>query len=113
LPAVSDGIREDIENNTVWVAILGLHVVGGLVLIPREDHAILANVAVEPSAVGSGLGRALIDRAETEARKLGIRRLILTTHADILKNVRMYEHLGWRETARIGNKVHMEKSLPS
>jgi len=83
------------------------------VLIPREDHAILANVAVEPSAVGSGLGRALIDRAETEARKLGIRRLILTTHADILKNVRMYEHLGWRETARIGNKVHMEKSLPS
>jgi ribosomal protein S18 acetylase RimI-like enzyme len=83
-----------------------------LVLVPREDHAILANVAVHPSATGAGLGRALMDQAELESRKLGLKKLKLSTHVDIPENVHLYEHRCWRETDRASNKVFMEKPLP-
>lgn len=111
LPAVSEGLAEDILNNVVWVAILDERIVGGLVLILHEGYGTLANVAVDPSATGLGIARALIDQAELEARKLKLGRLVLNTHVDIPENVRLYEHLGWRETGRAGNKVHMEKAL--
>ena len=112
LPAVSDGIAEDIQDHIVWVAALGQEIVGGLVLVPQHDHAVLANVAVSPSATGLGLGRALLDRAELETRTLGLTRLSLTTHADIPENVRLYEHLGWSEAGRNRDKVRLEKLLP-
>ncbi len=111
LPAVSEGIAEHIQSDMVWVAVLRRRIVGGLVLALREDHAVLVNVAVDPSATGLGLGRALVERAELEAQKLGLARLSLTTHVDIPENVRLYQHLGWQEISRSGNKVHMAKSL--
>lgn len=111
LPAVSDGLAEDIRNNIVWVGVLARQIVGGLVLIAREDHAVLANVAVDPSATGLGLGRALLEQAERETRGLGLGKLVLTTHADIPENVCLYEYLGWSETERRGSKVFMEKVL--
>ncbi len=111
LPAVSDGIEDDIERNVVWVAARDNQVIGGLVLLPKEDHVVLANVAIDPSANGAGLGRAFMDLAEAEARKLGHEKLRLSTHVDMPENVRLYEHLGWHEIGRSGNKVHMEKSL--
>ena len=111
LPAVSDGIEDDIERNVVWVAARDNQVIGGLVLLPKEDHVVLANVAIDPSANGAGLGRAFMDLAEAEARKLGHEKLRLSTHVDMPENVRLYEHLGWHEIGRLGNKVHMEKSL--
>jgi GNAT superfamily N-acetyltransferase len=111
LPPVSDGIADDIQSNLVWVAVRGRGIIGGLILIPREDHAILANVAVEPSSAGTGLGRALIDVAVCEARNLGLTSLRLTTQADIPENLRLYEHLGWRQIRRVANKVFMERDL--
>jgi len=113
LPAVSDGIAENIQHDQAWVAVLGRQIIGGLVLVLHEDHAVVANVAVDPSATGSGLGRALMDRAELEAQMRGLGKLKLTTHVDIQENVRLYEHLGWRETGRAGKKVFMEKTLTS
>ena len=111
LPAVSEGLAEDIRDNMVWVAVSDERIIGGLVLVASEDHAVLANVAVDPSATGYGLGRALMDQAEAEARRLGVQKLKLTTHIDIPENVRLYEHLGWRQTGQADNKVFMEKSI--
>lgn len=111
LPAVSDGLAEDIRDNSVWVAVRGGTVVGGLVLVLRPDHAVLANVAVDPVAAGAGIGRALVDRAEQEARRRGLGHLRLTTHVAIPQNVLFYERLGWRETGRDGKKVRMEKPI--
>lgn len=113
LPAVSDGIAEDIRDNIVWVSIRDDRIVGGLVLIARPDHIVLANVAVDPAAAGEGIGRALIELAETETRRLDLDTLRLSTHVDMPENVRLYEHLGWRETGRSANKVTMEKRLVS
>ena len=111
LPPVSEGISQDIRTHCVWVAELHGSVVGGLVLILREEFALLANIAVDPSASGLGLGRGLIECAEAESRRLGLREMRLSTHVGMPENVHLYEHLGWRESGRSGSKVHMVKRL--
>lgn len=111
LPAVSAGISEDIEKHLVWVAERDHAIVGGLILVPNEDFALLANVAVDPQCSGMGLGRALMELAEAESRGMGKRELRLSTHVDMPENVGLYAHLGWQETGRAGNKVHMRKML--
>ena len=113
LPAVSDGIENDIANNVVWLAVRNNRIIGVVVLVDKEDHVVLANVAVDPGETGRGLGRALIRLAESETIKLCKDKIRLSTHVDMPENVRIYEHLGWCETERLGNKVLMEKRLGS
>ena len=111
LPAVSEGISEAIEVHRVWVAQIEHDIVGGMILVLRDDFMILENVAVHPENTGVGLGKALLERAEADCAELGLHEIRLSTHEDIPENVRLYEHLGWQETSRSGNKVHMSKQL--
>ena len=111
LPAVSEGVAQAIDKHRVWVAEIGGQIVGGLVLVPHEDFLLLENIAVRPESAGSGLGRALIERAEQDCVDLGLGEIRLSTHQDMPENVAIYLRLGWKETSRSGNKVHMSKSI--
>ena len=111
LPAVSDGLADDIATRQVWVAEIGDDVVGGLVLAPEDGFMRLANVAVHPDHKGAGLGRTLIALAEAETLAQGYRELRLTTHAKMPETIRLYTRLGWEEERRRGNKVAMKKSI--
>lgn len=111
LPAVSDGIAADIENHLVWVAETGSTIAGGAVLILKDGFALLANIAVDPQWSGKGIGRRLMEKVEAECRKRDICEIRLSTHVKIPENIRFYERLGWRESGRSGNKVHMSKTL--
>jgi ribosomal protein S18 acetylase RimI-like enzyme len=75
-------------------------VVGLLVLVPLDDHLLVENVAVDPAAQHGGLGRRLMDRAEDEARALGLSELRLYTNELMTANVAWYPRLGYRETER-------------
>jgi len=111
LPAVSEGIADDIADHRVWVAEIDREIVGGIVLMVEDGHLLLANVAVHPKRTGLGIGRGLMARADTDCRALGLRELRLSTHVQIPENVALYTHLGWEETGRTGNKVLMRKLL--
>ena len=111
LPDVTEGIGEDISAHLVWVATIDHKVIGGLILVPFEDHAHLANIAVDPAYSGRGVGRALIEKAVVACKKRGLSVLKLATHVGLPENVRLYEHLGWREIERSGNKVIMSRDL--
>ncbi len=111
LPDVSAGLDTEIADNCVWVALANDRIVGGLVLVIRAGYAILANIAVDPSERGTGLARDMITLAEEKCRALHIPTLKLSTHIKMPQNVKLYEHIGWRETLRAGNKVFMEKQL--
>lgn len=111
LPDVSSGVAEDIANHDVWVAERGADIVGGLILVRREDDALLANLAVDPRATGAGIGRALIGLAEEACLKAGRHTLRLATHVAMPGNIALYTRLGWQETGRDGTKVQMEKRL--
>ncbi len=71
-----------------------------LVLIDRDDHLLLDNVAVATGHQGEGLGRRLVAFAEAEARERGYEEIRLYTHVVMAANVPYYESLGWEETHR-------------
>ena len=104
-----------VQHGAVWVA--GTPVAGLISLIPEEDSLLIENLAVHPAAQGTGLGRALMDFAEQQARKLRLSRLTLYTHVVMTENQAIYAHLGYRETARRSedgyHRVFMQKELPS
>jgi len=61
----------DIEGGTVWVAEAGGSVLGFMDLRMADGVAELDACFVEPTAIGSGVGRALWAQAETLARAAG------------------------------------------
>jgi len=111
LPDVAAGLENDISSHEVWIATHDDKILGGLVLGTHGDVAHLINLAVHPDAGGAGLGRALIDQGLAQARASGATVINLATHVKMPKNVALYRHLGWKETAREGNKVFMSRSL--
>ena len=104
-----------IEKGWVWVA--GSPVAGLISLIPTDDSLLVENLAVHPAAQGTGLGRALMNFAEQQARELRQPRLTLYTHEVMTENQAIYAHLGYRETARRSEdgyqRVFMQKELLS
>jgi ribosomal protein S18 acetylase RimI-like enzyme len=111
LPAVSAGVLNAIENSRVWVAEIAGQIVGGLILVPHDDFLLLENIAVRPGSSGLGLGRALISQAVQDCRELGLHEIRLSTHKDMPENIAIYSRLGWKETGRSNNKVHMSKRV--
>jgi len=89
-----------VRSHAAWVLEHDAAIAGVIILLPEEDHLLLDNVAVDPAHAGHGLGRALMDFAETEARRRGYAELRLYTHQKMTENVAMYYHLGWEETGR-------------
>jgi ribosomal protein S18 acetylase RimI-like enzyme len=82
----------------LWVA--GDPPLGFVAGYSRGDHWHLENVAVDPAAQGSGLGRRLIAHAEAIARNSGARAVELYTNAAMTENQTLYPRLGYRETGR-------------
>src|SRR5689334_9143263 len=105
-----------IDAGLVTIAESKGQLVGILVLVPMEDHLLVENVAVDPAAQRTGLGRRLMVRAEEEARARGLTRLRLYTNEKMVENLAWYPRLGYRETERRAEsgfaRVFFEKRLP-
>jgi GNAT superfamily N-acetyltransferase len=95
-----DDYSVHIRNYTARVAEQEGSVVGLIVLLPAGDHLLLDNLAVDPAHHGRGFGRALLEFAEHEARRLNYPELRLYTHEKMTENLAMYAALGWEETGR-------------
>ena len=93
----------------------GREIVGALVLVEKESGLLLDNVAVPPSRHGEGLGRRLLEHAESEARRLGYGHLDLYTHERMTENIALYERIGYvevdRRIERGFPRVYMRKRL--
>ena len=104
-----------VEAGTTWVT--GSPITAVLTLYPRDDHLYVENIAVDPSAQGRGLGRALMEFAEQEAARRGLRRMALVTHEVLTENQAIYARLGYLETGRRSEdgyrRIYMEKPLTS
>jgi ribosomal protein S18 acetylase RimI-like enzyme len=111
-PMLADYAAE-VESGRLWVA--GEPVTGLIELVEAGDSLHVANVAVHPSAQGTGLGRRLLEFAEEQARRRGLTRLDLYTNEVMTENQAIYARLGYRETARRPEngyrRVYMEKDL--
>jgi ribosomal protein S18 acetylase RimI-like enzyme len=103
-----------VDAGDVWVA--GDPVTGLISLTQTGGSLLIENVAVHPSAQGTGLGRRLMEFAEQQATGRGLRSLTLYTNEVMTENLAIYTRLGYREKGRQTEdgyrRVYMEKILP-
>lgn len=98
-PVTADYARA-VARGEVWVAESGAVIAGLLVLVARPDHLLLENVAVDPSAQGTGIGARLLAIAEEQALRLGLPEIRLYTHVTMTENQAYYPRHGYRQTHR-------------
>ena len=84
-----------------------------------ETTAELKRMYVDPSARGRGIGRALVEALESEARLLGVTRVVLETGTRLAPAIRLYEGMGYARIPLFGEylsspdtSVCFGKSLP-
>jgi ribosomal protein S18 acetylase RimI-like enzyme len=91
---------EVIRNRQVTVAERHGAIVGIIVLTVTDEGFLVDNLAVHPDHRGTGLGRALLEFAEAEARRAGFDALYLFTHEQMTENLALYARIGYVEYDR-------------
>lgn len=114
-PMVADFLAQ-IAAGMVYVATDDQAIFQGFIVFYAEDeHMLLENVAVLPSAAGRGVGRALISFCEASARQRGINGVHLYTNEKMTDNLMIYPKLGYVKVAQRTEdgfkRVYFEKSL--
>jgi ribosomal protein S18 acetylase RimI-like enzyme len=97
---MTDDYTEVVRTQRVTVAERGGEVVGLIVLGVDDEGFVIDNVAVDPSAQGSGVGRALLEHAESEARRASLDSIHLYTHEKMVENLALYSRIGYVEYDR-------------
>lgn len=112
---MTDDYEAVIRNYHVTVAELQGAIVGVIVLRVTEEGFLIDNVAVHPSHRGRGLGNALLELAEAEARRAGFDSVYLYTHEKMTENLALYSRIGYVEYDRRSDasfsRVYMRKRL--
>lgn len=112
---MTEDYAEAIRERQVTVAERDGRIAGVLVLAITGDGFLLENVAVEPSHRGKGLGKALLELAEAEARRERFDSIYLYTHEKMTENLALYAKIGYVEYDRRTQKglarVYMRKPL--
>ncbi len=114
-------MREDysqvVARCQVTVAELGEALAGVIVLKDADEGFWIANVAVLPALQGQGIGRRLLEFAESEARRAGRADIHLFTNERMTENRALYARIGYveydlrREDGLV--RVYLRKSLTS
>jgi ribosomal protein S18 acetylase RimI-like enzyme len=97
---MTDNYSEVIAKGRVTVAESHGTIVGVIVLSLDDEGIFIDNVAVHPSHRGKGLGRALLEFAESEARRAGFDSIYLHTHEKMTENLALYSRIGYVEYDR-------------
>ncbi|RPI30059.1 MAG: N-acetyltransferase [Chloroflexota bacterium] len=112
---VTDDYAEVIDHRQVTVAESQGTIVGVIVLDITDEGFLIDNVAIDPAYQGKGLGKALLEFAEDEARRAGFDSIYLYTHEMMTENQSLYSKIGYIEDDRRSqgdfSLVYMRKSL--
>jgi ribosomal protein S18 acetylase RimI-like enzyme len=72
-----------------------------VIVFGNDDEGFFVdNVAVDPRHQGSGIGRALLEHAESAARRAGFDSMYLYTHELMTENIALYLRAGYVEYDR-------------
>ena len=111
LPPMDVDYTSEIKNYPTWVVESEGGILGGLIMVFENDHASIANIAVNPRFQGQGIGGELIGFAEKKARESSFSELRLATHVLLEENISLYRYLGWDETGRDETRIFMMKEI--
>jgi ribosomal protein S18 acetylase RimI-like enzyme len=106
---------EVIRDHRVTIAERDGAIVGVIVLRVTDEGFLIDNVAVHPAHRGTGVGKALLEFAEDEARRAGFDAVYLYTHEKMTENLALYSRFGYleydRRSLRDFSLVFMRKRL--
>lgn len=88
------------RREALLLAYRGDQLAGCLFVAEREDGVHLGKLAIDPALQGQGLGRRLVEAAETLARTAGKKALELETRIELHGNHTAFAKLGFKEVAR-------------
>jgi ribosomal protein S18 acetylase RimI-like enzyme len=112
---MTDDYAEVVRTHRVIVAERGGQILGLVVLGVSDEGFFVDNVAVDPSHQGIGVGKALLEQAESAARKAGFDSIYLYTHERMVENLALYSRIGYVEYDRrlLGEArlVYLRKNL--
>lgn len=111
LPPLEVDYKDEIENYPVWVVEMNKEIVGGIILLFESDYCQIANIGVHTKYQGYGIGKGLLQFAESVAEQKGYSIIKLATHVLFTENLVYYTKLGWTEYDRDEIRVYMKKSL--
>jgi ribosomal protein S18 acetylase RimI-like enzyme len=97
---MTDDYAQVVRTHRVIVAEHHGEIAGLIVLGVDDEGFYIDNVAVDPSDQGSGVGRALLERAEGAAREAGFDSIYLYTHERMTENLALYARIGYVEFDR-------------
>ena len=97
-------LRQRFREMTVLVAI---DPSGGVIgttayKVAESGHGHVRGMAVGPGWQGSGVAKSLLDRAESDLRKLGCTIMTLCTTQPLQRAIRFYEKNGFHATGEVG-----------
>jgi ribosomal protein S18 acetylase RimI-like enzyme len=112
---MTDNYTEILRTHRVVVAERGGEIIGLVVLGASDEGFSVDNVAVDPSHQGTGVGKALLEHAESAARDAGFDSIYLYTHERMVENLALYSRIGYVEYDRRlhgdARLVYMRKPL--
>lgn len=112
---MTEDYSQVIRNRRVTVVESQGDIVGVIVTAINDEGYLIDNVAVHPSHRGKGLGKALLEFAEAEARRAGFSSIYLYTHEKMTENLSLYSRIGYleyeRRTQGDFSLVYMRKRL--
>ena len=91
---------DQITQGFVHIALYQVRFAGYVVFYLDGDDLFLENVAVLPECSGKGIGKALIQYVEHQARTQKLSGVRLYTNEAMSENLSMYPRLGYVETDR-------------
>jgi ribosomal protein S18 acetylase RimI-like enzyme len=97
---MTDDYAEVLRRHRVVVAERTGEIIGMVVLGVSDEGFFVDNVAVDPSQQGIGVGKALLEHAETAAREAGFDSIYLYTHERMVENRALYSRIGYVEYDR-------------
>lgn len=106
-------LRAELADANGWVARIGPRLVGAIRVRETDELLLIGRIAIAPDMQGSGIGRSLLQAAESDTRAPEAE---LFTGSLSEANVRLYENCGYRVTERVDQgdgteQLFMRKSL--
>lgn len=80
---------------------------------PTPTNAALSSIAIDSNFQGKGVGKALMEKFELNARTLGAQTASLTVEKDNQAAIHLYRSCGWIIDTENDHSVHFVKSLSS
>jgi ribosomal protein S18 acetylase RimI-like enzyme len=97
---LADNLQPQILSGSIQLICDELHVLGYISLWPAADRMFIDTLAVLPQHHRQGLGSLLLDFADRETLRLGLKSVNLFTKAAMVNNLEFYRRRGYSETGR-------------